>query len=320
LTERKHTLLVVEDDRILQEQLRELLGFEMKEIYQAFDGKEGLSIFKDKKPDIILTDLSLPEMDGFSMIKKIREIDRDQPIVVLSAHSHKETLLKALDLSVNGYLLKPLQDIDLLKAKLREQVQNAQHRKDKHDREKAVIKKHYEDQVKKMHYRSFYDHLTRIPNRFMFQQMLSRTIKTAKQTHSSFSLLFVDMDNLKIINDTFGHKVGDYMIKYFVNNIKETIGPNDFLARIGGDEFAIIIETENNKELLSKIAQKIIAAAAKKTYFKGQPIGVTCSIGISIYPDDTEYADELVEFADKAMYDVKVSGKHGYRFHRDASR
>jgi diguanylate cyclase (GGDEF)-like protein len=129
-----------------------------------------------------------------------------------------------------------------------------------------------------------------------------------------------DIDNFKIINDTFGHKARDYMIKYFVDNIKETIGPNDFLSRIGGDEFAIIIEAENNKKVLSKIAQKIIAAAAKKTYLKDQSIGVTCSIGISIYPDDAKYADELVEFADKAMCDVKVSGKHEYRFYRDVSR
>ena len=105
------TLLYVEDNKDSQEQLKMILQDDVKEFYQAFDGEEGLSMYKELKPDIILSDINMPILDGLSMVQKIKEIDEHQKVILISAIDDKESLLKALNIGVDFFTTKPI-DID----------------------------------------------------------------------------------------------------------------------------------------------------------------------------------------------------------------
>jgi len=106
------TLLYVEDDISMQEYMKELLEDEVKEIYQAFNGQEGLNMFKEKSPDIILSDISMPIMDGFEMAKKIKDIDYDQVIIFFTALTDIDDIKRAIDINVNGFINKPLSNVE----------------------------------------------------------------------------------------------------------------------------------------------------------------------------------------------------------------
>jgi len=106
------TLLYVEDDVSMQEYMKELLEDEVKEVYQAFNGEEGLNMFKEKRPDIILSDISMPIMDGFEMAKKIKDIDYDQVIIFFTALTDIDDIKRAIDINVNGFINKPLSNVE----------------------------------------------------------------------------------------------------------------------------------------------------------------------------------------------------------------
>ena len=148
-----------------------------------------------------------------------------------------------------------------------------------------------------------------------FLTQLEESIKGARQAHSEVALFYIDLDHLKQINDQHGHQVGDHAIKKVVNNIHDAIGSREFFARIGGDEFGLIVETESTREALARIAENILTAASTPIYFSKTDLQLSCSIGISRYPRDTQEMNELIHLADLAMYQAKRSGKNSYRFY-----
>ena len=303
------TLLYVEDDKNIQELMKEMMEGIVKSFYQAYNGKEGLTIYKEKKPDIVLTDINMPFMDGLEMASAIKNRDRAQPIVITSAFDDRKILLDAINIGIDGFVVKPV-DVELLMNKLADIAQNLQNQIDaKKAREKA-----FREKERRLHDLAHYDTLTRIPNRFLFNQKFTLAIKNAHKEKHHTALFFIDLDNFKIINDTYGHKAGDTVLLNVVENIKNTIRKSDFLARIGGDEFALIIENISSKKCLIELAKKIIEAASIPALFEQNSLQVSCSIGISMCMEGVGDKKELIHQADLAMYQAKSRGKSGYAF------
>ncbi|WP_294957393.1 diguanylate cyclase [Sulfurovum sp.] len=305
------TLLYVEDDPQTQETMGNILEAETKVLYQACNGKEGLALYREKQPDIVLSDINMPEMDGLEMAAAIREIDPLQPIIITSAFNDRETLLKAVNLGIDGFVTKPV-DLNLLLEKLERVAQNLQNRIDaERAREEAFVQKE-----KALYEMAHYDALTGIPNRSLFSRKLDAALQHSIEEENSMALLFIDLDNFKSINDNYGHQAGDAVLKEVVKNIKNTIRKSDFIARIGGDEFAIVIENIMGKECLGILAGKIIQAVQIPVYYQAETLSISCSIGITIYaPDDnTKNKDALVHNADLAMYEAKKRGKAQFVF------
>lgn len=166
-----------------------------------------------------------------------------------------------------------------------------------------------------IHNLAYFDSLTELPNRVLFQERVSSKIPFLKRSGKKMALLFIDMDNFKNINDTFGHFTGDRFLIEVARLIKGLLREQDTLARLGGDEFTVIIEEIDSLVDVASIAQKIIDTFAKPIKIDNKEFYTGASVGISIYPDDAQSYEELIKAADTAMYQVKELGKNGYQFY-----
>lgn len=159
---------------------------------------------------------------------------------------------------------------------------------------------------------SGYDPLTKLPNRFLLQQELNKAILSAKTNRSIFAVLFLDLDRFKFVNDTLGHSYGDLLLQDAALRIKEAIGNQNVIARMGGDEFVCILEGIKDESEAEQYAKIIIAAFSKTFVLKDTDIYITTSIGISVFPFDGDDVDSLVANADTAMYRAKKKGRNQY--------
>jgi diguanylate cyclase (GGDEF)-like protein len=300
------TLLYVDDDQMMQENMGFILQSRVKHLYQAKNGEEGLKIFKEKKPDIIVTDVCMPLLNGLDMSEKIKKENEETPILMISGFEDTENLIKAINIGVDYFIPKPI-DIDLFLNRLNMIAKNLQNNI---DAKKAKEKELYT--LKKL---AYYDTLTGILNRFSFDESLEKILNNKNE---KFALFFIDLDNFKLINDTYGHKVGDKVLQNIASNIKSVIRKNDVFARISGDEFALILRNINDTNL-DMIANKIIQAVYKDIKVGDEVINMGCSIGISLYPQDAKTKKDLIHFADIAMYEAKKSGKSTYRYFSNTS-
>lgn len=161
-------------------------------------------------------------------------------------------------------------------------------------------------------YQAFHDLLTGLPNRTLFMDRLELAITQAKRRNQRIGVMFLDIDRFKLINDTYGHKEGDLLLKEFALRIRSCLRSGDTLARQGGDEFTVLLPDINSVEDISGIARKMLSEL-KRPFFVGKhDFLATASIGIAIYPDDGEHSEALIHSADIAMYQTKSRGKNGF--------
>ena len=165
---------------------------------------------------------------------------------------------------------------------------------------------------------ALYDNVTGIPNRANLLAVLPNAVARAKRQKSIFAVFFIDLDNFKHVNDSLGHHGGDILLKEVVKSLKNVLREEDFFARIGGDEFAVILEDVKNIEEIRYIAQRCLDSVTKEFKVLNQHISQSFSMGISVYPDSATTADQLLQYADTAMYRAKEKGKNNFVFFRDA--
>ncbi|QOP45488.1 bifunctional diguanylate cyclase/phosphodiesterase [Sulfurimonas paralvinellae] len=169
-------------------------------------------------------------------------------------------------------------------------------------------------QSKKMQYLAHHDSLTALPNKNLFLDRLKQAIKHAKRQHNSLGVLFLDLDRFKEINDTYGHDVGDELLRRISQRLQEIVRDDDTVARIGGDEFTVILPNTDQVNVV-KVVEKIFEDMKRPFILSGVDIHATFSVGISIYKQDGETPDILLRNADTAMYKAKDSGKNTYQFY-----
>ena len=425
------TLLYVEDHTDMQNIMKEILEDEVKEFYQAFDGKEGLALYKEKKPDIIISDINMPNMDGLDMAKEIKAIDKEQDILILSAFQDIVILKRAIDIGVDAFISKPVRDIDELFDKLEKISMHLQNKKDlenvlfKSSQQAQIIQqihdsvistdlngiitswnngstrllgyseeetkdKHIsmlyppekleqiskyieiliqngeysssveivnksgetidaelslsllkddeglikgvisylkditrrkkaedalENQKNELDYQAHHDSLTGLPNRVYFHRKLQEGIDKSEINENKLALFFIDLDYFKEINDTLGHEVGDEVLKIVTSRLRESLRKDDIAARLGGDEFTVIMQSLEHGEDASLLAEKIIKALSAPMLIDGNKLQISCSIGISLYPDDANLEKDLLKYADIAMYRAKDEGRSNFQFY-----
>lgn len=162
-----------------------------------------------------------------------------------------------------------------------------------------------------------YDYLTDLPNRALLLDVLNHSIALARRNKHKAAILFLDLDGFKKVNDTLGHDAGDLLLKAVSGRLKETIRDSDMVARVGGDEFILVLDNIESDTNASLVANKIIAVLAKPFQLMEQSVHVGGSIGISMFPDNANDPAKLVKQADAAMYLAKQSGKNTFRFYRE---
>ena len=160
-------------------------------------------------------------------------------------------------------------------------------------------------ETERLEHLAHYDYLTKVPNRYLLLDRVEHLIAQSERIKSNFALLYIDLDKFKTINDTKGHAFGDQVLIETALRLKQSIRNSDTVARIGGDEFVLLLENISNKDDVSIMVESIAKALNKEFIINNEKFEVSCSIGVAIYPDDGTTTDTLLATADVAMYKAK---------------
>jgi len=323
----KDTILIVDDERFFCNLLQNILEDEYH-IVIAMNQEEAMSALYKHSIDLVLLDIIMPDVDGYAVCHDIKtnKTYAEVPVIFLTVKNEIEDELKGFDYGAIDYITKPISPpivkarvathIALAKAtkKLQQHAVELEHlvsqRTVELTREIAEKQKVYE----KLHYLANYDQLTLLPNRNLFNERLAYAYKLAKRNNTSFSLLLIDLDRFKHVNDSLGHHIGDLLLEQVGQRLSECLRGVDTIARLGGDEFTVTLTELQHKNDASIVAEKIITELAHPFEIHGQTIRIGCSIGITSFPDDAVELSTMLKNADMAMYEVKDKGKNAYAF------
>lgn len=176
----------------------------------------------------------------------------------------------------------------------------------------AIDRKQAEEKLK---FLSLYDPLTKLPNRVLFYDRMKQEIAYARRERKKFSLMFLDLDNFKEVNDKFGHDIGDQLLQGIAKRFSKLLRKSDTICRLGGDEFIILLpRLAQPRENTIDVTRKIFSSLSEPLLIGGNQIHITISIGIALYPDDGEKGEVLIKSADKAMYLAKKEGPNNYHW------
>ena len=162
-------------------------------------------------------------------------------------------------------------------------------------------------------YQAYHDALTNLPNRLLFRDRLTIALAHAKRQQAPLVVMFLDLDRFKIVNDTLGHSLGDELLRVVAERLRSQLREGDTIARMGGDEFTVLLSDLRDPEDAAKIAQKLLDTVAQPVRVEGHELYVTTSIGIALFPNDGDTAELLLKNADSAMYRAKELGRNSYQ-------
>jgi two-component system cell cycle response regulator len=296
----KSRVLLVEDDATVRSMVVDFLKPRHYEIYQAVNGLEGLQIATMEKPDVILLDIIMPEMNGLDLIKNIRKQPGTMliPIIVLTAVNNIETKINVYRAGGDGILSKPFY-LQELEVRIERAIQIS-------------------NNFMKL---TYVDALTGVFNRRLFDDRLPTEINRTKRYSQNLSLIMLDIDHFKKFNDTYGHRAGDFVLSSLAQHIKKSLRTQDFVCRYGGEEFVIIMPMTKGPDAAMVMSR--IRADLQDRYFyspyDNQDFNIHISVGVAQVPEDASDADSLTRAADEALYEAKETGRNKVVLYSHAS-
>ena len=285
----KSNILVVDDNPDKLQLIEAALSLAGYQVSTAADGVEALAAIESYQPDLVITDVMMPRMNGYELAQRIRAnpVTKFIPVIMQTAAGRRtEDLRRANEVGALGYITDPT-DIDLLLARTRTLLEF----------------KAYLDVCEEA---AFTDHLTGLANRRRFERQLEREVSRVQRFGHPFTLLMLDIDSFKNLNDTFGHDAGDDAIRRLGKVLREGTRGIDLAARIGGEEFAVLL-VETSKDGGSEVAERLRAAIKLLEL----PLAghMTASFGVAECPSDAQTAAEILKAADVALYEAKRKGR-----------
>jgi diguanylate cyclase (GGDEF)-like protein len=299
------TILVADDEPINRTLIQRRLERAGYYVLAAENGREAVEAAGRSLPDLIILDVMMPLMDGLEACRLIKEnaATRDIPIIFLSARDETDVKVSGLSLGANDYISKPFKAEELL---ARVEVAMRMKRERDHLRLSAEEAKASAEVAQE---RAMTDQLTGLLNRYGLQRVLAHEYAEARRYSRPLSCLMTDLDNFKLINDTFGHVVGDAALKQVSAILTQVVRGSDMVSRYGGDEFLVLLP-ETDIEGAEALAEKVRAAAASQSFGDGEPrFQLTLSIGAATL-SETESGNDMIVRADLALYDAKEQGRN----------
>ena len=291
-------VLLIEDNpgdvRLIREILAEVRGarFDLECADRLSAGLERLAA---GGIDVILLDLGLPDSQGFDTFSKVYAQSPQAPILLLTGLDDEALAVQAVQQGAQDYLVKGQVDGNLLVRAMRY----------------AIERKRAEEIIRQL---AYHDSLTGLPNRRLFNERLNLEMAHARRNQHKLTVMLLDLDNFKEVNDTLGHSIGDLLLQAVGERLRSLLRESDTVARMGGDEFMLILPEIAGGEDADKVAVKILEAFRKPFVFDGHETRITTSVGIALYPDDGEDGDTLMKNADIAMYRAKDRGRDDYQW------
>jgi diguanylate cyclase (GGDEF)-like protein len=321
----QHVRLLVVDDVA---ENRDLLGrfFRRRgfEVIEAENGVAALALIEQQHFDAVLLDVVMPEMNGLEALERIRAIHSlsSLPVIMVTAKVESRDIVQALELGANDYITKPI-DFAVTFARVQSQLarQQAERALAHHVEKLESTNRRLEYEIAerkqseaRISYMAQHDALTGLSNRGQFREHLIRTLGRIRETGHKLALLFMDLDQFKLINDTLGHGTGDLLLAAIGDRLKLFMDDCDTIARLGGDEFAVICIMEQGVEAAGALAESIMKAISEPYDIDGHQLVLSCSIGIACAPDHGNNPDLLLSNADLALYRAKAEGRCTFRF------
>ncbi len=294
-------ILVVDDCEIEIEKIVDTLTPLCTRLDPVDTGKQALKSALEGDYELVIVSMSMLEEDSLRLCSQLRshEATRQLPILLMASDGDLPRIAKGLELGANDYLVRPLDRNELL-ARVRTQVR----RKRYQDR----LRQNYEDSLSM----ALTDSLTGLFNRRYLNAHLARIIGRIAETHKPVAAILFDVDFFKHTNDNYGHQVGDEVLKELANRVSRNLRNFDMIARIGGEEFVIIMP-DASVEAAAMVAERLRQTIAEKpfkvSHKKGQ-ISITISLGVAATEDPSEQADSLIKRADDCLYDAKKCGRN----------
>jgi diguanylate cyclase (GGDEF)-like protein len=290
-------ILLVEDNPADARLIREFLNESRTtrfELTNAVRLDDALSLLGESAFDAVLLDLNLPDAFGLDAIAPLNNAAPDVPIVVLTGAGDPQLGDRAVRTGAQDFLIKAEADTELLTRAIRY----------------ALQRKEYERRIRHM---ADHDTLTQLPHGRLLRDRFRQALALSRRHKRMVALLFVDLDLFKQVNDTLGHAVGDAVLVRAARRLTRCVRASDTVARIGGDEFAVVAAEVNGDEDAARLADKVIATLQKPMRVRGHAVRISASIGISVSPRDGSDPDVLLRKADLAMYRSKREARGGYR-------
>mgnify|MGYP001824516063 FL=1 len=262
---------------------------------------EAFQRLTEEMPDVVLLDINMPGVSGFDILSfmRAREAFQHTPVIVLTSSTDAETKLRALRLGATDFLAKPVDESELV---LRM-------------RNTLVAKRFLDQQI-------YYDRVTGLANRRFFLDRLGRMVNSSERDSSKSAVLLIGVDRFKKINDSLGHAAGDELLYKIARRLESLVRSHDvvchsrsaasngLLARIGGDEFTVLLSDVQDAEAASRVAERILAELSKPFEIQGRQLFLTASLGVAMFPQDGEDKETLLRHADIAMSSAKKRGKN----------
>lgn len=249
--------------------------------------------------DLILLDLQMPGLNGFQVMKGLKAIEQGGYLPVLALTAQPSFKIAALEAGARDFISKPF---DLLE--MHQRIHNML--------EVRLLYKELARYSAQQQELALHDALTGLPNRRLLEDRIATTLQHAARNRSKAAVMYLDLDGFKNINDTHGHNIGDEILKIVAARLVGSSRKDDTVARVGGDEFVIVLGAVSGLLDAREPASKLIEAIAEPYHIGELTLQLSTSIGISIYPDDADTVEALVGVADSALYQAKRAGKNRY--------
>jgi len=293
-----HKVLLIEDNPGDARLIREMLAEEPQSpfaLHCADRLAHGLEHLSAGETVLVLLDLSLPDSFGLETFAKVYAHSPTVPIIVLTGNDDETVALSAVKGGAQDYLVKGRLDRELL-------LRSMQY---------SIERKRYQVQLE---HQANYDALTGLPNRNLLHDRLKQAVY-AQRVPRAIAVVFIDLDHFKFVNDSLGHSIGDKLLKGMADRLRGVLREGDTVARLGGDEFVLILNDQSNEEVIFRAMQRITQQISQPMEIDGKELYLTCSAGISLYPQDGPDVDTLLKNADAAMYRAKEHGRNNFQFY-----
>lgn len=336
----KARLLIVDDVGENREILRRRFERHAFQCTEASGGRQALELIKSQSFDLVLLDMMMPDLDGLEVLACIRSkyAAGVLPVIMVTAKSQSDDIVEALNHGANDYITKPVDfsialarvvtQIDRKRAEEKIQQMNdelfrtnealegrvADRTKDlvqANEQLRSEMEEREKSQANIVHL-AHHDALTGLGNRLLLHKQLSDAVAHRQRHGGDLAVLFMDLDDFKVINDTLGHETGDSVLKHLAARVKNVLRDGDTIGRLGGDEFAII--HRGNEQQATSFATRLIELIKEPFSVDGQRLVIGASIGIVVADGDYQDSIQLLRAADQAMYRAKADGRGRFKF------
>jgi len=291
----KEVILIVDDDQSTRMTVASVLEREGYQVELGANGRDAVRLFEVLRPNVIIMDAMMPIKDGFEACREIKAMPggADVSVLITTALESEKSVDLAYESGAADFVPKPI-NLSVLRQRV-----------------KRLLDKQYADQH--VHKLAYKDALTGLPNRTAFVEQFQQELEHAKRNNTRVAVFFIDLDRFKDINDSMGHEAGDILLKALSGRLMNCIRSGDMLARIGGDEFVVVLSDMADDATPDQVARSMLAALKEPFSLAGNEVFAGVSIGLAMYPDDGLSKEALLKNADTAMYRAKAAGRNTYR-------